>query len=80
MTMPRSPVTSVSSASLPPGVQAELFQFADERTRIIPPCPQCASAVRTIGSGSGPHYRSLTCLRGHFLRWLPKPRRGAIED
>lgn len=23
---------------------------------------------------TGPHHAQLRCLRGHFLRWLPRPR------
>jgi len=70
-------MTSVVSSSGPwtAPSQIELFGVAaaaDARATTCPPCPQCGSTVGTIGPGGGPHYARLTCVRGHFLKWLPK--------
>jgi ribosomal protein S27AE len=68
-------MTPVSSASCMP-FQHQLFGLAfevDDRTTSCKSCPTCGSSVATVGSGSGPHHARLTCVRGHFLRWLPRP-------
>lgn len=60
-----------------PPVQTELFGVA---TAVTPatvhsdPCPQCGSTVGVEGPGAGPHWKSLRCIRGHFIRWLPRPQ------
>jgi hypothetical protein len=57
-------------------VQLSLFGLAaraDYRTTVCAPCPRCGTAAGTIGPGSGPHHAELRCLRGHFLKSLPKP-------
>jgi hypothetical protein len=56
--------------------QGELFGLvvgADGRTTTRAPCPRCRTTIATIGPGAGPHHAELRCLRGHFLKWLPKP-------
>lgn len=79
-------VTVASSASgpRPAPSQIELFGMAigaNDQTTICAPCRQCLTTVAVIGPGSGPHYKSLYCLRGYFQTWLPRPRprRGADE-
>jgi hypothetical protein len=60
--------------------QRELFGVAVEvsdRTSACAPCPRCRTTIAIIGPGAGPHHAELRCLRGHFLRWLPKPGGGA---
>jgi hypothetical protein len=44
------------------------------------PCPTCdAPGPHYVGPGAEPHYARLVCRAcGRFLRWLPKPREGAI--
>jgi hypothetical protein len=44
-----------------------------KRTTTCAPCPRCRTTIATIGPGAGPHHADLRCLRGHFLKWLPKP-------
>ncbi len=59
-----------------PSTQHELFGLvvgSDDRATTCAPCPECGATVATIGGGAGPHHAQLRCLRGHFLRWLPKP-------
>lgn len=58
--------------------QRELFGLvveADDRTTVCAPCPRCGTTTASIGPGDGPHYAALICLRGHHLRWLPRPWR-----
>ena len=60
--------------------QRELLGVAvgvNDRTSACAPCPRCRTTIATIGPGAGPHHAELRCLRGYFLRWLPKPRGGA---
>lgn len=71
-------MTAVSSGAWTNAAQIELFGVAaatDDRTATCAPCPRCRTTVAIVGPGVGPHYRSLRCLRGHFLAWLPGPRR-----
>lgn len=65
-----------------PPAQTELFGVAASvtaETAQSDPCPRCGSTVAVRGPGAGPHWKSLRCIRGHFLRWLPKPERGGNE-
>jgi hypothetical protein len=43
-------------------------------------CRRCGSyGPHVAGPGAGPHYARLVCRGcGAFLRWLPKPREGAV--
>jgi hypothetical protein len=70
-------MTSVSSAAcVRPPFQHQLFGVAfeaDDQMMIREPCPQCASTVTVVGSGSGPHWGVLRCIRGHYLKWIPRP-------
>lgn len=74
-------VAAVSASShvgrvVPPPAQRELFGVAartDERLMRSSPCSRCGATVAVVGPGSGPHDSSLRWVRGHFLRWLPKP-------
>jgi hypothetical protein len=57
--------------------QGELFGAlvaVDEHTTYCEACPQCGATIAIDAPGRGPHFASLRCLRGHFLRWLSKPR------
>jgi hypothetical protein len=70
-------VTDVSSSTAR-AAQIELFGLVaagNGLTTLSAPCRQCLSTVGVVGAGSGPHYKSLCCLRGHFQAWLPRPRR-----
>jgi hypothetical protein len=35
-------------------------------TRSISPCVVCGVRCGIVGEGSGPHWRSLRCVHGHF--------------
>jgi hypothetical protein len=60
--------------------ERELFGVAagaDIETTTCAPCKRCGTTIATIGPGAGPHHALVRCVRGHFLKWLPKPRGAA---
>lgn len=60
-------------------VQIGLFGVAfaaNDRTMSCEACKICGATNAYIDAGRGPHWASLKCAHGHFLRWLPKPAGG----
>ena len=71
-----SPVSSAAARIACAFPQGELFSMVvgvDDRTRIIETCRQCGTTVG-VSARTGA-FVALRCRAGHFLRWLPRPRR-----